>query len=187
MKIKHEWEPTDNALLSGDWSKVNSDYWASFDLDSILEPCGCTMAQYAYYQKHVLSSIEGEKLFSFWQKTLSAPLPILNLNTDKPRPPIATYRGMLSFLTLFKIGKILSFLIPQNISDGLRKLAKDEKTTIYMLLLSSWLILLQKYTHQDDILLGTPMACRSQVHLERTIGNLVNPVVLRSDLSGILF
>ena len=173
LKTKAAWSPCDQALLSGNWTNEDPKYWDTVALDSILEPSGSTPAQYAYYQRRILNSSEGEKMLSFWQRTLAAPLPILNLITDKPRPPVATYKG-----------RTLSFDLPVKLCEGIRRLAKQEKSTVYMVLLSSYLLLLQKYTHQDDILVGTPMACRSQMHLERTVGNLVNPAVLRADLSG---
>jgi amino acid adenylation domain-containing protein len=143
------------------------------DVYSMLPPVGTTMVEFSYFQRKLLQSAEGDRLLSFWQRTLSAPLPLLQLPTDRTRPPVATYHG-----------DIYSWVLPERQAAGLRALAKAEKSTMYMLLLSTYLMLLHKYSHQDDILLGTPMACRSHLHLERTIGNLVNPVVLRADMKG---
>lgn len=141
-KHRDEWISKDAAMLSGDWSKTESTLWADkidarIDSEQILHPSGASMAQYAYYQRHLLASSEGDRMFGFWQRTLAAPLPILNLMTDRPRPPIVSYRG-----------KIYSFTLPVEISDGLRKLAKSEKSTVYMLLLATYFVMLQKYTHQ---------------------------------------
>ncbi len=65
-------------------------------------------------------------MLNFWQRTLAAPLPVLQLPTDRVRPPVATYRG-----------NILTFAVPDAVATGLRKLAKAERTTMYMSLLAS--------------------------------------------------
>lgn len=82
-------------------------------------------AQYAYYQRKLLASPEGDRLLNFWQRTLASPLPLLQLPTDRPRPPVATYRG-----------NILSFNLPDKVALGLKALAKAEKSTVYMVLLA---------------------------------------------------
>ncbi len=66
----------------------------------------------------------------------------------------------------------------------MKALAKAERATLYMVLVSSFFIFLHRYTGQDDILIGTPMACRNKSELENTVGNLVNPCVLRANLAS---
>ncbi len=98
---------------------------------------------------------------------------MLNLPIDRPRPPVQTYRGASH-----------TFQLDQELSRRLKSLATAEKTTLYMLLLAAFQVLLFRYTDQEDILIGTPALGRSRADLERIVGYLVNPVILRSDLSG---
>ncbi len=132
--------------------------------------------QYAAHirsQADMLAGPEGERLWAYWQQELAGELPLLNLPTDRPRPPVQTYRGASH-----------SFTLSEEVSRRLKALANTEKATLYMILLAAFQTLLFRYTSQEDILVGTPTLGRSQADLQRVIGHLVNPVVLRADFSG---
>src|SRR5216683_2638398 len=128
---------------------------------------------YIRWQAELLAGPEGERLWTHWQQELAGELSLLNLPLDRPRPPVQTYRGASH---AFELGEALS--------KQLKALAGAEKVTLYMLLLAAFQVLLLRYTDQDDILVGTPMVGRSRSELERVIGYLANPVVLRTNLSG---
>jgi len=128
---------------------------------------------YIRWQAELLAGPGGERLWTHWQQELAGELSLLNLPLDRPRPPVQTYRGALH---AFELGEALS--------KQLKALASAEKITLYMLLLAAFQVLLFRYTDQDDILVATPMVGRSRSELERVIGYLANPVVLRTNLSG---
>lgn len=133
------------------------------------------------YQEHVakqlsmLNGSEGETQWSYWQNQLAGELPVLNLPTDYPRPPIQTYRGATH-----------NFAIEEGLARQLRVLSEGYGVTLYTTLLSSFQALLHHYTAQDDILIGSPVAGRRQAADADVIGYFVNILVLRSQFSRAL-
>ena len=99
--------------------------------------------------------------------------PTLDLPTDRPRPAVQTFRGAL-----------LPFDLPGDLVDGLRLLAEQEDCTLYMVLLAAFQALLHRYSGQDDLCVGTPIAGRGRTETEGLIGFFVNTLVMRGDLSG---
>jgi len=140
---------------------------------AVLPPVGHTMQERALAERALLASPDGERQWNFWQRTLAPPLTLLELHTDFPRPPLQTYKG-----------DVYHFSLPSDLVDGLRSLAKQEKVTMFMLLCSSFVLLMHRYTGQDDVCVGTPMACRTDMNYERTVGHMVNPCVLRTSFAA---
>jgi amino acid adenylation domain-containing protein len=138
-----------------------------------LSPPSAQYPDYVQWQNKMLESAEGERLWAYWQRELAGGLHALNIPTDYPRKPIQTYRG-LSY----------DFTIDAGLTEQLRSLARNEKTTPFVILLAAFLIVLNRYSGQEDILVGYPTAGRSRPEFERLVGYLVNPVVLRADLRG---
>ena len=97
---------------------------------------------------------------------------MLELPADHSRPPAQTYRGAKHSLVLSKA-----------LSDALMKLSRQENVTLFMTLLAAFQILLQRYTGQSDITVGSPIAGRHQIEVEGLIGFFLNSLVLRTDLS----
>jgi amino acid adenylation domain-containing protein/FkbH-like protein len=128
---------------------------------------------YVRWQEKILSSDEGARLWSYWQSQLAGDLPVLEIPTDRPRPPVQTYRGTSH---TFKIGPELT--------EKLKQLSHANAATLYMTLLAAFQVLLHRYTNQEDFAVGSPTAGRSLAGLARIIGYFVNPVVVRADLSG---
>eukprot|EP00466_Bigelowiella_natans_P019693 jgi/Bigna1/82242/fgenesh1_pg.89_\ len=114
-----------------------------------------------------------EKVHGFWQQTLAPPLPVLDMPLDRPRPPKQSYRGASMGLD-----------IPPELATRIRALAMGEGVSLNTLMLTAYFILLQKYTHQDDLIVGVPTAGRDQLEHERCCGYFVNPVPLRLSLIG---
>lgn len=134
--------------------------------------------QYSYInyitkQYEFLSGEEGNKLWKYWEDELKGELPVLNLQTDFPRPAIQTENG-----TSFKIE------FDDETTRLLKDFAKSQGLTTFMLLLGVFKILLYRYTQQDDIIVGTPTAGRSQAEFAKTMGYFVNPVVIRSKFNA---
>ncbi|MDF5732675.1 MAG: AMP-binding protein, partial [Rhizonema sp. PD38] len=132
--------------------------------------------QYADYVREAsqrLASTEGEELLVYWQKQLAGTLPVLNLPSHRPRPPVQTYNGAS-----------ISCKLTRELSQKLLDFSRDRGVTLYMTLLAAFQVLLYRYTNQEDLLVGSPTTGRSQADLAELVGYFVNPVVLRADLSG---
>ncbi|MGD2147544.1 MAG: condensation domain-containing protein, partial [Anaerolineae bacterium] len=120
--------------------------------------------------------LEGEVLeaqLSYWRKQLAGSPALLNLPTDRPRPAVQTHRGARESLRL-----------PQPLSESLKRLSRHEGATLFMTLLAAFQVLLYRYSGQEDIVVGTPIAGRNRVEIEGLIGFFVNTLVMRADLSG---
>jgi amino acid adenylation domain-containing protein len=138
-----------------------------------LPPPGPRYRDFVRWQADLLSGPEGKRLESYWMQRLGGELPVLDLPTDRPRPPVQTFRGALK---RFPLGAALT--------ERLRARAQAESVTPFVLLLTAFKVLLHRYSGQDELLIGTPVSGRSQAEHEAVFGNLVNLVVLRSDLAG---
>jgi amino acid adenylation domain-containing protein len=134
---------------------------------------GWQYSDYIRWQAEMLAGPESERHWQYWQEALAGDLPVLNLPTDRPRPPVQTYRGTS-----------YAFKLDEELTRRLKELAAAERVTPYMLLLAAFQTLLYRYTDQEDILVGTPAAGRSRADMQRTLGYFSNPVVLRADFSG---
>ena len=113
-----------------------------------------------------------ETQLSYWEKQLRG-IPALQLPTDRPRPAIQTFRG-----------KRQSLVLPNTLSDDLKSLSGNEGVTLFMTMLAAFQVLLYRYTGQEDIGVGSPIANRTRPEVEGLIGFFANTLVLRTDLSG---
>ncbi|WP_414585420.1 amino acid adenylation domain-containing protein [Scytonema sp. PCC 10023] len=129
-------------------------------------------ADFAYWQRQWLQGEVLAKQLGYWQKQLEG-VSMLNLPTDRPRPALPTYRGARQFLQL-----------PKSLSEALETLSQQEGVTLFMTMLAAFQILLYRYTQQEDIAVGSPIANRNRSEIEGLIGFFVNSLVLRTDLSG---
>lgn len=120
--------------------------------------------------------LQGEVLRSqldYWKQQLNGNLPILELPSDRPRPPVQTYSGA-----------ICRQMLPQALTDDLKALSQESGVTLFMTLLAAFKVLLYRYTGQEDILVGSPIAGRNQLETEGLMGLFVNTLVMRTDLAG---
>ncbi len=138
-----------------------------------LPPLPLQYADYAAWQRHRLSGARFDEQLEYWSRQLGGELPLLGLPADFPRPPVLTGRG-----------ETLPFHLPERLCTRLRELSRREGVTLYMTLLAAFQTLLHRYTGQEDILVGTPVANRARPEAEGLIGCFVNTIVLRGDLSG---
>ncbi|OLE14446.1 MAG: hypothetical protein AUI36_39020 [Cyanobacteria bacterium 13_1_40CM_2_61_4] len=128
-------------------------------------------ADFAVWERERLKALDKE--LAWWKKQLAGPLPVLELPTDRPRPAVQTYSGAVEALAL-----------PAHLRDALNGLSRQEEATTFMTLLAAFQTLLHRYTGQEDILVGSPIAGRNLTETEELIGCFINTLVLRSDLSG---
>ena len=140
---------------------------------SRLSPVQYTYGDYIQWQNNLLNSTRGEQLRMYWQKQLSGELPVLELPTDRARPPVQSHEG-----------KTYAFTLSQELTRQLAALAKAEGATLYMTLLAAFQVLLYRYTDQEDILVGSPVVGRTQADFEGIVGFFVNQIVLRANLDG---
>ncbi|QDL10800.1 non-ribosomal peptide synthetase [Brasilonema octagenarum UFV-E1] len=130
-------------------------------------------ADFAVWQRQQLQGETLEAQLAYWKQQLGNNQTVLQLPTTRPRTEVKTNKGATQ-----------SFLIPSNRSQELQALSRQEGVTLFMTLLAGFQILLQRYTSQDDIVVGTDVANRNRAEIELLIGFFVNLLVLRTDLSG---
>ena len=127
---------------------------------------------YARWQREWLADGVLEKQLDYWRNQLAG-LPALALPLDHPRPALQTFNGATH-----------QFLVPVQLGERLRTIARSERTTLFVVLATVVNTLLAKYSAQDDIAIGVPFAGRGRPEDEPLIGMFVNMLVLRTDLSG---
>ncbi|MBK1987687.1 SDR family NAD(P)-dependent oxidoreductase [Sphaerospermopsis aphanizomenoides BCCUSP55] len=137
-----------------------------------LTPLKNSYIDYVRWQRELLTSTQGEKLWNYWQKKLAGDLPVLNLPTDRPRPSIQTYNGASHRFTL-----------SPKLTEQIKQLAQKEGATQSMVLLAAFKILLYRYTGQEDILVGVPSSGRTKSEFMPLVGYFVDPVVMRVNFS----
>ncbi|WNG46585.1 amino acid adenylation domain-containing protein [Archangium minus] len=141
--------------------------------ESPLEALPIQYADYATWQREWLDGEVLRSRLSWWRQQLEGATPVLELPTDRPRPPVLRYRGALHYLTL-----------PLALAEGLRKLSHQEGVTLFMTLLAGFQALLHRYSGQDDICVGSPIAGRNHAEVEGLIGFFVNMLVMRARVRG---
>ncbi len=130
-------------------------------------------ADFAVWQRRLLQEKLLETQLNYWKQQLGNNLPVLQLPTTRPRAEVKTNRNATQ-----------TFVIPSHLSQALQALSRQEDVTLFMTLLAGFQVLLQRYTNQDDIVVGTDIANRNRAELEPLIGFFVNLLVLRTYLGG---
>jgi len=130
-------------------------------------------ADYAAWQREWLRGEELEAQVSYWKNQLEGAPAVLELATDRPRPAMQTFVGARTYVEL-----------PASLVQKLRALSNREGVTLFMLLLAAFDVLLWRYSGQQDLVVGTPIAGRNRSELEGIIGLFANTLPLRVDLSG---
>jgi amino acid adenylation domain-containing protein len=125
-------------------------------------------ADFAEWQRRWLSGEVLERQLAYWKAQLAGAPPDLKLPTDRPRPPIQSFRG-----------RIETFEIEPDLAADLRKLSNESGTTLFMTLLAGFSVLLARYSDQRDLVIGSPIANRTHSELEPLIGFFVNTLALR--------
>ncbi|MDH3675432.1 MAG: condensation domain-containing protein, partial [Anaerolineae bacterium] len=129
-------------------------------------------ADFTIWQRQWLQGELRETQLAYWKAQLED-LPTLELPYDHPQPVLQSFQGAKHPLAL-----------PKDLSEALKALSKRAGITPFMLLLAVFKVLLYRYTGQDDIIVGTPIANRQRLETEGLIGFFVNMLVMRTTLSG---
>ncbi len=130
-------------------------------------------ADFAHWQRQWLQGevLEGE--IAYWSEQLEGALEVLTLPSDRPRPPVQTFAG-----------QTVKLVLPEATVDSLNALNQRENTTLFMVLMAGFHVLLHRYTGRNDLSVGTPIAGRNQMAIEPLIGFFINTLVVRGDMSG---
>ncbi|KPV60903.1 hypothetical protein QJ48_02835 [Paenibacillus sp. A3] len=138
-----------------------------------LEPLRIQYKDFAVWQNKFLQSEAMRRQEAYWVNRFEGDIPVLNLPYDDERPVMQSFEG-----------SVLSFAMDEALTEGLRKLARETGSTLHMVLLSAFHILLSKYSGQEDIVIGSPVAGRPHADLQTIVGMFVNTLALRNRASG---
>lgn len=176
---EHVFVMTTHHIIVDGWSQgiLQRDLWAIYEAlesgnEPSLAPLSIQYGDYVHWQQEWLASPAAQEELDFWKKQLAAPLPILEITTDhapRSRPPSG--------------GGIETLLLPEDIALRLKQISQAENLTMFMLTLGCFSILLHRYTSQEDLLIGSPVAHRNP-ETESLIGPFAGRVSLRMNFSG---
>lgn len=159
----------------GVFLKELSALYAAF-ADASPSPLPDLPIQYADYTQWQGGMLQGEyldRLLAYWKARLQGIPEQLELPTDRPRPPVMSFRGAT-----------VDFSVPPHLTAELHALSRSEEATLFMTLLAAWQLLLSRYSGAKDVVVGSPVAGRNLAELEGLIGFFANTLPLRSNLSG---
>jgi len=141
--------------------------------DCTLAPLPIQYADYALWQRRWMEAGEKARQLAYWRELLGGTQPVLELPLDHPRPAQQSFLGARQDIAL-----------EPALVAGVKALAQGEGVTLFMLLLASFQAFLYRYSGQQDIRVGVPIANRNRVETESLIGFFVNTQVLKADLDG---
>ncbi|EPJ90780.1 non-ribosomal peptide synthetase [Pseudomonas sp. CFT9] len=130
-------------------------------------------ADYAVWQRSWMDAGEKQRQLAYWRELLGGEQSVLELPFDHQRPAVQSHRGAR-----------LAFELTPELTQGLKALAQQQGVTLFMLLLASFQTLLHRYSGQEEIRVGVPIANRNRSETERLIGFFVNTQVLKADVHG---
>ena len=130
-------------------------------------------ADYAVRQRRSVQSGALKAGLEYWKRQLTGAPPAIGLPTDRPRPEVQGFHGGTH-----------PFVLSKRETQALRELSRHHGTTTFMTLLAVWSVLLSRYSGQEDIVIGTPVANRDRPEIEGLIGFFVNMLAIRVDLSA---
>ncbi len=150
-------------------------FYTSYVSNSVatLPPLAIQYADFACWQRQWLQGKVLEDQLNYWKERLGGPLPMLELPTDHPRPVIQTFNGARQ-----------TKLMPPELLANLKSLSNKHGVTLFMTLLAAFKVLLYRYTGQEDVIVGTPIAGRNLFEVENLIGFFVNTLTMRTNLGG---
>ena len=180
-------QPDDHVLLISTHHIV-SDFWSLgviahelgmlYDAEvtgvgPVMRPVGSTYADFVESEARLIESADGEALWNYWRNKLEGDLPVLDLPTDKPR---RAQQGWAAQSYAFKFGG--------DLTTSLKALSRSHNVTLYTALLALFQSLLFRYSMQEDILVGSPVAIRDWAEVSGLVGYFVNPLIMRGDFSS---
>jgi len=130
-------------------------------------------ADYAVWQRERLKDDDLVQHLSYWKQQLANSPALLELPGDWPRPARQSYQG----------GEV-PFAFPRTLLEQLKRLGLREGASLFMVLVAAYKVLLCRYSQQEDLLIGTPIANRTHPEVENLVGLFANTLVLRTNLAG---
>ncbi|MEY9094723.1 amino acid adenylation domain-containing protein, partial [Paenibacillus sp. RC84] len=137
--------------------------------EEALEPLRIQYKDYAVWQQSETQKEQLKRQEAYWLDVFQGELPVLELPTDYARPAVQSYEG-----------RTLEYFLDAQKSDALKQLAAETGTTLYMVLFAAYTVMLHKYTGQEDLIVGTPIAGRNHGDVEPLIGMFINTLAIRS-------
>ena len=128
-------------------------------------------SDFCAWQRQCLSSKDLSEHLAYWSKKLGSDMPTLELPADRPRPPIQSFRGSM-----------YPFTLSPSLTKAIRRMSQNEGVTPFQLLLGSFVALLQRYSGEDDIVIGSVTAGRERPETQGLLGYFLNTVVMRADV-----
>ncbi len=130
-------------------------------------------ADYTFWQRDTLHDAELNRQLVYWKDRLAKCPVVLELPTDRSRPPVQSHQG-----------SVHRFSLPVNLSRELKDFSHQEGVTLFVTLLTAFCVFLYRYSGQTDFCIGTPITNRSRVELESLIGFFLNTLALRVNVAG---
>ena len=166
-------------ILADGWSQsiLQKELWAAYAAedqsgDAGLTPLSIQYSDFAAWQKEWLASDDSKEHRDFWLKALQPPLPVLDFPTDRPPQNRPASHGAIE-----------TYLLPAELAASLKSCAQKNHATMFTLMLACFGALLAKYSGQDDVVVGSPVANR-RTETEPLIGPFAGPIALRLNLAG---
>ncbi|WP_036034518.1 non-ribosomal peptide synthetase [Bradyrhizobium yuanmingense] len=141
--------------------------------DDPLPPLAIQYPDYAVWQRQWLSGERLQRQVDYWREALADAPAVLELPTDRPRPPIRSLAGAS-----------LPIEIDGELASGIRRLSQSHGASAFITVLAAWAVVLSRLSSQTDIVIGTPTANRNRPEIEGLIGFFVNMLAVRVDLSA---
>lgn len=138
-----------------------------------LKPMRIQYKDFSEWQNRLIKLGKMKKEQEYWLNKFKGDIPVLDMPTDYERPAVKSFDG-----------DSIDFTVDRKLTDKLKEISKDTGTTLYMILLSAYNILLSKYTGQEDIIVGSPIAGRPHADLENIIGMFLNTLAMRNYPKG---
>ena len=167
-------------IVSDGWSMdvLHREIWLLYEAfcqgrPSPLPELPIQYADFSVWQRQWFQGEILEKQLAYWKERLAGAPPVLELPADRPHPTVQSFRGATHSV----------MLSVQFLSD-IKEFSRKAGGTLFMTLLAAFQLLLHRYTGQEDIVVGSPIAGRNRFEIENLIGFFVNTLVLRTDLSG---
>ncbi|MBR8833344.1 MAG: amino acid adenylation domain-containing protein [Stigonema ocellatum SAG 48.90 = DSM 106950] len=137
-----------------------------------LPPLPIQYSDYANWQRNWLQGEVLETQINYWKNQLSGAPPLLELPTDYPRPALQSYRG-----------EHYRYSLPPDLTIAMKTLSQQQGASLFMTLLAALSVLLSRYSRQEDLCIGSPIANRTHSHTEGLIGFFVNTLILRNKIN----
>jgi amino acid adenylation domain-containing protein len=138
-----------------------------------LKPLAVQYSDFARWQSEAAGGAQMRESLAWWKKQLAGAPPLLALPSGRPRPPRQTFPGAAE-----------TFVIPKELTDRLKEIARGERATLFMTLLAAFETLIHRYTGLDDMVVGAFVAARTRVEIEGLIGLFSNMLAMRGNLAG---